>query len=150
IAYTVVALDQFNNIDTGYAHTVNFTTTDSQASLQTGQSTLLSGVGSFAAILRTAGNATINAVDAVNSGISGSVGPITVMAAEARRFIVSAPASATAGVGFTAVVTAQDQFNNTASGYEGMVHFTSGDTQATLPADSTLTNGKGTVNATLR
>ena len=47
-------------------------------------------------------------------------------------------------------VTAQDQFNNTATGYAGTVHFTSSDGNATLPADSTLTNGVGTFNATLK
>ena len=38
-------------------------------------------------------------------------------------------------------MTALDQFNNTATGYSGTVHFTSSDGQAVLPSDSTLTNG---------
>ena len=63
---------------------------------------------------------------------------------------VSAPAAATAGTAFNFTVTALDQFNNTASGYTGMVHFTSTDSQASLPANSTLTNGLGTFSATLK
>lgn len=47
-------------------------------------------------------------------------------------------------------MTALDQFNNTATGYAGTVHFTSTDGLATLPANSTLTNGVGTFSATLR
>src|SRR5205085_2398202 len=61
----------------------------------------------------------------------------------------SAPASATAGSAFNFTVTAEDQFNNTATGYAGTVHFTSSDGQAVLPADSALTNGVGTFSATL-
>jgi uncharacterized repeat protein (TIGR01451 family) len=68
----------------------------------------------------------------------------------ATHFSVSAPASATAGAAFTFTVTALDQFNNTATGYAGTVHFTSSDGSATLPADATLTNGVGTFSATLR
>src|SRR5207253_1363568 len=59
------------------------------------------------------------------------------------------PASATAGSAFNFTVTALDQFNNTATGYAGTVHFTSSDGQAVLPADSTLTNGTGTFSATV-
>jgi hypothetical protein len=48
-------------------------------------------------------------------------------------------------------VRALDQFNNTATGYIGTVHFTttSGGAGTTLPADTTLTNGTGTFSATL-
>jgi len=63
---------------------------------------------------------------------------------------VSAPASATAGTAFSFTVTAQDQFNNTATGYAGTIHFASSDAQAVLPTNSTLSNGTGTFNATLK
>src|SRR5262245_29099661 len=46
--------------------------------------------------------------------------------------------------------TAQDQSNNTATGYTGTVHFSSTDGNATLPANSTLSNGTGSFSATLR
>src|SRR5439155_610967 len=62
---------------------------------------------------------------------------------------VSAPASAAGGTAFSFTVTAQDQFNNTATSYGGTVHFSTTDGQAVLPANSTLTNGVGTFSATL-
>src|SRR5205823_5506349 len=71
-------------------------------------------------------------------------------AAAATHFTVSAPSSATAGSAFSFTVTGLDQFNNTATGYTGTVHFTSSDGQASLPADTTLTNGVGGFSATLR
>src|SRR5262249_57011349 len=58
--------------------------------------------------------------------------------------------SATAGTAFDFTVTAQDQFDNTATGYTGTVHFTSSDGNPVLPADSMLTNGTGTFSATLK
>src|SRR5207244_2980864 len=64
-------------------------------------------------------------------------------------FAVNGPASVTAGSPFSFAVTAQDQFNNTAI-YSTIVHFSSSDGQAVLPADSTLSNGIGTFIATLK
>src|SRR5262249_31861068 len=57
--------------------------------------------------------------------------------------------SATAGMPFSLSVTAQDQFNNTATGYSATVHFSSSDGAAVLPGDATLTNGVGSFNVTL-
>ena len=47
-------------------------------------------------------------------------------------------------------VTALDASNETATTYSGTVGFTSTDLQAALPANSTLTNGIGTLSTTLR
>jgi uncharacterized repeat protein (TIGR01451 family) len=67
----------------------------------------------------------------------------------ATHFAVVAPGFVISGTPFNFTVTAQDSANNTATGYTGTVHFTSNDTSATLPANSTLTNGTGTFQATL-
>ena len=67
----------------------------------------------------------------------------------ATNFVVSAPPLATLGSPFNFTVTAKDAFGNTTTGYSGTVHFTSSDAVASLPANSTLTNGMGTFNATL-
>src|SRR5439155_13824957 len=99
---------------------------------------------------KTAGNQTLTATDTVTSSITGTSNTISVAAAAATHFSVSAPASATAGSAFSFTVTALDQFNNTSTGYGGMVHFTSSDGQAVLPSNSTLTNGTGTFSATLK
>jgi hypothetical protein len=84
------------------------------------------------------------------STITGTSSSINVSPASATPFMVSAPSSATSGTAFNFTVTALDQFNNTATGYSGTVHFTSSDGAAVLPADATLSNGVGTFSATLK
>ncbi len=71
------------------------------------------------------------------------VGPTT-------QFVVSAPATATSGTAFDFTVTAQDANGYTTPSYSGTVRFTSSAATATLPANSTLTNGTGTFSATLQ
>jgi hypothetical protein len=147
--FSVTALDQFNNTATGYAGTVHFTSTDGAAILPA-DTTLTNGAGTFNANLKTAGGQTITAKDTVNASIAGTSNTITVSAGAANHFTVTAPASATAGSAFNFSVTAQDQFNNTATGYAGTVHFTSTDGVAALPVDSTLAGGTGTFSAILK
>jgi len=151
-SFTVTAQDQFNNTVTGYSCTVHFTSSDGQAILPA-DSTLTNGTGSFSATLKTAGNQTISATDTVSSSITGTSNAILVKAAAATYFSVSAPASATAGPAFSFTVTAQDQFNNTATGYSGTVHFTTSAAKAVLPANYTFGSADGgvhTFSATLR
>ena len=147
--FTVTALDQFNNTATTYVGTVHFSSSDGAATLPA-NSTLPGGAGTFSATLKTAGNQTVTATDTANTTITGTSGSITVSAAAATHFAVSAPVSATAGTAFNFTVTALDQFNNTATAYTGTVHFSSSDGAATLPANSTLTGGAGTFSATLK
>src|SRR5207253_1730325 len=77
-----------------------------------------------------------------------------VTPAGAASYVVTGPASATAGVAFnTLAVTAKDSFGNTATGYTGTAHFTSIDGQAVLPADYKFVagdNGTHTFTATLK
>lgn len=80
---------------------------------------------------------------------AGTSGPIVVSSAGANHFAVSAPATATAGAPLDVTVTAQDLFNNAATGYAGTVTFISTDGAATMPASTTLTNGVGIFSATL-
>src|SRR5207245_1992475 len=141
--------DQFNNTDTGYTGTVHFTSSDGQAVLPS-NSSLSNGTGTFSATLETAGSQTITATDTLTASITGTSDTITVSAAAATHFTVSAPSSATAGSASYTTVTGYDQFNNTATGYTGTVHFTSTDGQAVLPSNSNLTNGTGSFSATLK
>ena len=71
-------------------------------------------------------------------------------AQSAVSFSVSAPSTATAGTQFSITVTALTSTGTTATGYTGTVKFTSSDSTAVLPANSTLTNGVGTFNVTLK
>src|SRR5205807_889879 len=61
---------------------------------------------------------------------------------------VTAPASTTAGQAFSTTVTALDQFNNTATGYLGTVHFTKSDSGAgsSVPGDYTFVVGDNGVH----
>jgi uncharacterized repeat protein (TIGR01451 family) len=93
--------------------------------------------------------ATITHADEFDPNPGNNSASVMVPTLPATHFVVSAPASVTAGQPFTFTVTALDQFNNTAAGYVGTVHFTSSDAGVILPADSTLTNGTGTFSATL-
>jgi hypothetical protein len=69
----------------------------------------------------------------------------------ARTFVVSGyPSPTTAGAVQTVVVTARDQYGNTATGYAGVVHFSSSDRQAVLPPDALLTNGVGLFSVALK
>src|SRR5207245_8327020 len=137
---TVTALNQLGNVQTTYGDTVHFTSSDDQATLPA-DSTLSNGAGTFSATLRTAGNQTITATDTTSSTITGTSNSILVSAAAASHFAVSAPASAAAGSAISFTVTAQDSFNNTATGYTGTVHFSSSDPKAILPANYTFTGG---------
>ena len=149
ISFTVTAEDAFNNTVTTYAGTAHFSSSDGQASLPA-NSTLSSGTGTFSATLKTAGGQEILATDTSNGSITGTSAGITVSAAPATHFSVSAPGSAVAGAPFSFTVTAQDPYNNTATSYPGMVHFTSTDPGATLPANAVLSSGSGSFSATLK
>ncbi|MEN3370959.1 MAG: hypothetical protein V7609_3102 [Verrucomicrobiota bacterium] len=75
---------------------------------------------------------------------------LTNVVGATTHFSVTAPANATAGVPFNFTVNALDSGDNVVTNYTGTVRFTSNDPSATLPANSTLTNGTGTFSATLR
>ena len=150
----VTALDSSNTVVQNYAGTVHFTSTDALATLpsdytfvagDTGTHTFTSG-----ATLKTAGAQTVTATDIANGSPTGTSNVVAVSAAAATHFAVVAPAGATAGTAFNFTVTARDTFGNTATGYTGIVHLTSSDGIAALPADGTLTNGVGTLVATLK
>jgi hypothetical protein len=68
----------------------------------------------------------------------------------ATHLSVTAPATATTGTAFNFTVTALDASNHVATSYSGTVHFTSTDSQATLPTNSNLSNGTATFSATLK
>src|SRR5439155_1154471 len=153
---TVTALDANNQTAVGYTGTIRFTSSDMGfgVSLPADYTFTVADAGAHTftggVTLVTAGNQTVTATDTANASITGPSNRIEGFAAAATHFAVSPPASATAGAAFSFTVTAQDQFDNTDTYYGGTVHFSSSDGQATLPANSTLTNGTGSFNATLK
>jgi hypothetical protein len=147
--FTVTAENQSNNVVSSFGDTLHFSSSDG-AALLPGDSSLTNGTGSFSAVLRTGGTQTLTATDTSNGSITATA-TIAVGAAAAVHFaVVPASSNVTAGTAFTFTVTAQDSSNATVTSYSGTVHFTSSDASASLPADSTLTNGTGMFSATLR
>jgi subtilisin-like proprotein convertase family protein len=152
---TVTALDANGNTATGYTGTVQFRSSDGQATLPASYTFTAAdgGVHTFGGlVLDTAGTQTVTAADSTGS-ITGS-GSVAVSPAAASRLVVSGfPSSATAGTAGSFAVTARDAFGNIATGYAGTVHFRSTDPQATLPANYTFTAadaGRHTFSATLK
>jgi Galactose oxidase, central domain len=146
--FKVTALDTSNHATTNYSGTAHFTSTDGQATLPA-NAMLTNGTGTFSATLKTAGSQTITVTDTVTVSITGTSNSINVSAGAASQFSVAAQATATAGTALNFTVNALDAWNNLATNYSGTVHFTSTDGQAVLPANSTLTNGTGTLSVTL-
>src|SRR5205807_3872018 len=113
------------------------------------------GVHTFTsgATLVTAGSKTITATDTVTSTITGTQ-TVTVVAAAAASVTLAGFTNPTvAGVAHNITGTLFDAFGNVATGYRGIVHFTSTDAQATVPANYTYTaadNGVHTFSATLK
>ena len=142
-SFTVTAEDASDNTVSGYAGTVQITSTDGHAVLPA-NATLSNGTGTFAITLATAANQTIEATDTVNESITGTSGNITVTPAAASQLVVMTQpsATATAGVAFGTqpVVAEEDRFGNVITG----------DSMHTLTAASTGTAAlQGTATVSL-
>ena len=156
---TVTALDAFGNIANNYGGTVLFTKSDNGSGSAVpmnytfttgtgnddGVHTFINGV-TFVTV--GSGSQTLTATDTTTKSITGSTS-VAVSAANVSHLTLSAPSSTSAGTVLVFTVTALDPFNNTASSYNGTVHFTSSDSQAVLRPNSALTNGVGNFTATL-
>jgi hypothetical protein len=146
---TVSMKDAYGNIATSYAGTIHFTTSDAQGVLPVDYSFIAAdaGVHTFSATLATAGSQSITATDIASSGITGNQSGITVTAAAASVLSVAGfPSTTTAGTPQNFTVTAKDPFGNIATSYTGAVHFTSSDSQASLPADYSFVTGDAGVH----
>jgi hypothetical protein len=139
--FIVTARDSYGNVATGYTGTVAFTSSDGQAKLPASYTFLASDRGqhTFSATLKTAGNQSLTTRDTTTWAITGSQGGITVNPAAASYPGIIAPASVTTGTAFSITVRLVDRYSNIATGYRGVVHFTSSDSTATLPADYVFT-----------
>jgi hypothetical protein len=140
VNFTVTAQDTFGNATPTYSGTVHFTSSDPLAA-PPGNTTLTNGTGTFQVALKTAGSQTLTAADSGNS-LTGTSNAISVNPAAAFSFTLSGtPTTITAGSNVNFTLTVKDTFNNVATNYAGTVHFSSTDSQAFTPADTTLTNG---------
>jgi len=139
--FTVTAIGPNGSTDTNYAGTIHFTSTDSHAVLPANYTFTAAdaGVHSFSVTLETAGTQSVTATDTANQCTSGAESNITVVAAAASSLTLTGlPNPATAGIAGNFTVTAYDPYGNVAGGYTGTVHFTSSDSQASLPGNYTF------------
>jgi hypothetical protein len=145
----VQAFDYFGNVATTYNGTIHFSSSDPQAILPP-NSMLTNGSGSFPISLLTAGTQSVSVNDTLVPSAKGTEDGIQVDPGAVTTFIIGGlPSTATAGQQLNFSVTARDAFGNLATNYTGTVSFSSDDPSASLPADTTLTNGVGSLNATL-
>lgn len=147
---TITAKTVSGTIATGYAGTVHFTSSDSQAVLPANYTFVPgdNGVHTFTGevTLKTAGTQSVTATDTVTA-ITGTQSGITVNPAGADTLTVSGfPNPQWAGAAGSVTVTARDAYGNTATGYAGTIGFSSSDGAAVLPATYTFTSGDNGVH----
>ena len=134
---TVAALDDYGNPDAAYAGTVHFTSTDPLAKLPA-DATLAGGFGAFGVTLLTVGAETITATDTVTATITGT-SSFTAAPPAPASYALTGLAATTAGLTQSFTLTVKDTIGQVATGYRGVVYFTSPDWQAGLPAMYTFT-----------
>jgi hypothetical protein len=77
-SFTVSARDPFGNVATGYAGSIRFTSTDSQAVLPA-NGKLSNGTGTFSATFNTSGTAALTGTDTATASITGTQTGIVVV-----------------------------------------------------------------------
>jgi uncharacterized delta-60 repeat protein len=155
--FTVTVLDQQSSVDTAYAGTIHFTSSDGGAIVPADYTFVPGDAGthvfSSGATLVTAGLQTVTAADTASGSITDTLA-VDVSPGAAALFSVTGLASSTvAGTAQGFTVTALDAYNNVATAYTGTVQFTSSDGQADLPSPYTFTAADGgvqTFSATLK
>jgi hypothetical protein len=140
---TVTALDPYGNVALGYTGTVTLTSSDRNPEPSDYTFTPSdNGTHTFGVSLFTAGAQSLSAWDAAKGSIRGSA-TLAVRAAPAIDFLVTAPATALAGMPFDVIVTALDPYGNTETNYQGTVQFITSDQDpgVLLPPNYTFTRG---------
>jgi hypothetical protein len=156
LSVTVAALDIYGNAASGYTGTVHFSSSDAQAGLPADYTFTAADGGAhvFSVSLKTAGAQSLAVADTANPAFSaGPSGVVVVPAMPTVWAVAGLPASTTAGATQTFTLTAMDPYGNVATNYTGVVHFSSSDSQATLPPDtffSAADAGRHTFTATLK
>jgi autotransporter-associated beta strand protein len=138
---TVTLADSLGNVATAYVGTVHFTSTDAKAVLPADYTFTAADQGkhTFQVTFKTTGTQTLTATDTAKSALTASANSTITTSAQVLSFSGFGQA-ATAGATQSVTITLTDNFGNVATGYTGTVHFTSSDSQATLPPDYTFTS----------
>jgi hypothetical protein len=149
-SFTVTARDAYGNIATTFRDPVSFSSTNWQNTVPAPYTFTAADAGThtFSARLIIAGTGkTLGVYDTKVWKTTGAESGITVNPAAMAKFLVMRPSvSAVVGGSIPIVVTAVDTFGNTIPTYTGTVRLTSGDKQATLPANYTYTTADAGVH----
>ena len=139
-AVTVRVLDSADNFVPADTSTVTIAIS-AGGMFQAGSTTAVAaaaGIATFDNLKPTkAGTFTLTATDGTLTAAQS--GSFNVSAGPAVTFAFDVPPTRTAGESFDITVYAKDTFDNTATGYTGVVHFTSSDAHADVPADTNFT-----------
>jgi hypothetical protein len=146
---TVTAVNFAGNVATDYTGPIHFTSSDLIGVLPGDYSFTPADQGRhvFQVTLKKAGVQTITAEGSVSLPnrtliIRGTTSVQVNPAAASTLTLALAPNQNVAvGNGFKVVVTAQDPFGNTATGYRGTIRFSSNDRNATIPNNYTFLPG---------
>ena len=138
----VTAYDRYNNIVTHYRGTVVFSSSDLTAALPANTTFVDADAGTktLPITLYTPGTQSVTVADSRDGNVMGAQGNI-IVSAVANRFSLQVPTTATAGQAFAVTVAAIDNSNNVDTAFTGVVHFSSTDPNAVLPADVTYVAG---------
>jgi photosystem II stability/assembly factor-like uncharacterized protein len=156
---TVTALDKFNNIASGYAGKISFSSSDSSATLPapytfTVSSPLLppdptkdNGQHTFtnAFTFTKTGTPTLTITDNSSPPLTLTQS-IAITPPPVSQFVATLPVSIPAGTPFSLTVTAADKFGNANPTYTGTVTLTSSDPTASLPGPYAFTAADGGVH----
>jgi uncharacterized protein (TIGR03437 family) len=145
VTLTVTATKSDGTTNTGYTGTVHFTSSDGNAKLPS-DATLTSGVGKFTIPLNTPGGQIITATDTAAPLTTGTTATIGV---GPRLKLDQSATSIKVGDSVTFLATVTNNAGVTLTGFNGVIRFTSSDTSATLPPDTTVVNGT-TGNVTVK
>ena len=145
IDFDVAVFDQYADPFPDYTGTVEFTSTDTAATLPVPYT--YSGSESshaFQMSFDTVGTHSVTVADQANALLTDTVTDVDVTETQVYHFVVvvNQPAlGVIAGEETTATVTIQNQYDVTYTGYTGTVNFTSTDGAASLPADYPFVSG---------
>lgn len=162
---TVRAVDAYWNMVPGVNHRIRFTSTDLFAHLPA-ETTLVNGQITFAGTLYKSGHQTITAEDLDDTNVaSHTSSSVQILPGTYARVLIVAPGEDLApgtptgrtgqatdqsiNFAFTVTVYATDGWWNPVLGVTDMVHLTSTDTRAQLPADTPLVDGRADLNIRL-
>ena len=142
LSFALTAEDQFGHAIPDYTGTVHFTSSDSSAILPVDYTFAATdhGTHTFSATLTKVGS-TITATDTVTAGTTAFTASL-VAAAPVQLLFTPLSDPMIAGDPSNLVITAVDQFGNTATSSGDTLHFSSSDARAVLPVGLSTAAGK--------